>query len=103
LRLETENASDSMRRIALELGGKSPTVILDDANLAQAIPLTLGAGFMNSEQACNAGTRILAPACAANRACKVRRRQLAHSGRAVRKSPQARGQVVGDAEMVEHL
>jgi len=50
-----------MKRITLELGGKSPTVILDDADLAQAIPLALGAGFMNSGQACIAGTRVLVP------------------------------------------
>src|SRR5258706_975834 len=53
--------AETMKRITLELGGKSPTVILDDANLAQAIPLALGAGFMNSGQACIAGTRILVP------------------------------------------
>jgi aldehyde dehydrogenase (NAD+) len=51
----------TMKRITLELGGKSPTVILDDANLAQAIPLALAAGFINSGQACIAGTRILVP------------------------------------------
>ena len=53
--------AETMKRITLELGGKSPTVILDDANLAQAIPLALGAGFMNSGQACIAGTRVLVP------------------------------------------
>src|ERR1700754_4033733 len=53
--------AETMKRITLELGGKSPTVILDDANLAQAIPLALGAGFMNSGQACIAGTRLLVP------------------------------------------
>src|SRR6202023_3711636 len=51
--------AETMKRITLELGGQSPTVILDDANLAQAIPLALGAGFMNSGQACIAGTRLL--------------------------------------------
>jgi aldehyde dehydrogenase (NAD+) len=53
--------AETMKRITLELGGKSPTVILDDANLAQAIPLALGAAFMNSGQACIAGTRLLVP------------------------------------------
>jgi aldehyde dehydrogenase (NAD+) len=53
--------AETMKRITLELGGKSPTVILDDADLAKAIPLALGAGFMNSGQACIAGTRILVP------------------------------------------
>jgi aldehyde dehydrogenase (NAD+) len=53
--------AETMKRITLELGGKSPTVILDDANLAQAIPLAISAGFMNSGQACIAGTRVLVP------------------------------------------
>jgi aldehyde dehydrogenase (NAD+) len=32
------NAADSFKRVTLELGGKSPTIILDDADLATAIP-----------------------------------------------------------------
>ena len=56
------NAADSFKRVTLELGGKSPTLILEDADLAQAIPLAVQAGFMNSGQACVAGTRILVPA-----------------------------------------
>jgi aldehyde dehydrogenase (NAD+) len=56
------SAADTMKRVTLELGGKSPTVILDDADFATAIPLALEAGFANSGQACIAGTRILLPA-----------------------------------------
>jgi aldehyde dehydrogenase (NAD+) len=55
-------AAETLKRVTLELGGKSPTVILDDADFAKAIPLALEAGFMNSGQACIAGTRILIPA-----------------------------------------
>jgi len=51
----------TMKRVTLELGGKSPNIILDDADLARAIPLALSIGFMNSGQACLAGTRLLAP------------------------------------------
>jgi aldehyde dehydrogenase (NAD+) len=50
-----------MKRVTLELGGKSPTLILDDADLATAVPLAITSGFMNSGQACIAGTRILVP------------------------------------------
>ena len=53
--------AETLKRVTLELGGKSPVVILDDADLAQAVPLALQAGFMNSGQACIAGTRILVP------------------------------------------
>jgi aldehyde dehydrogenase (NAD+) len=52
---------ETMKRVTLELGGKSPTLILDDADLASAVPLAVAAGFQNSGQACLAGTRILVP------------------------------------------
>jgi aldehyde dehydrogenase (NAD+) len=55
------NAAESFKRVTLELGGKSPTIMLDDVDLAQAVPLVIQAGFMNSGQACVAGTRILVP------------------------------------------
>jgi aldehyde dehydrogenase (NAD+) len=55
-------AAETMKRVTLELGGKSPMVILDDADFAEAIPFALAAGFNNSGQACIAGTRILVPA-----------------------------------------
>jgi aldehyde dehydrogenase (NAD+) len=55
-------AADTCKRVTLELGGKSPVVILDDADLAQAASLAVQGGFMNNGQACIAGTRILVPA-----------------------------------------
>ena len=55
------NAAENFTRVTLELGGKSPTLILDDADIKQAIPLAIQAGLMNSGQACVAGTRILVP------------------------------------------
>jgi aldehyde dehydrogenase (NAD+) len=51
----------TMKRTTLELGGKSPTILLDDAALDQAIPAALTMAFLNSGQACAAGTRLLAP------------------------------------------
>jgi aldehyde dehydrogenase (NAD+) len=51
----------TMKRVTLELGGKSPTVLLDDAVLDKAIPSALILAFMNSGQACAAGTRLLVP------------------------------------------
>ena len=54
-------AVDTMKRVTLELGGKSPNLILDDADLEQAVPLAVSAAFMNSGQACIAGTRLLVP------------------------------------------
>ena len=55
-------AVDTMKRVTLELGGKSPTVLLDDADFAKAMPLAALAAVMNSGQACIAGTRLLVPA-----------------------------------------
>ena len=55
------DGAETMKRITLELGGKSPTIVLDDANLGQAIPSALVMAFMNSGQACAAGTRLLVP------------------------------------------
>jgi aldehyde dehydrogenase (NAD+) len=51
----------TMKRVTLELGGKSPTILLDDAALDQAIPSALLMAFLNSGQACAAGTRLLVP------------------------------------------
>src|SRR5579859_7698158 len=51
----------TMKRVTLELGGKSPTILLDDAALDQAVPAALMMAFLNSGQACAAGTRLLVP------------------------------------------
>ncbi|WP_346087909.1 aldehyde dehydrogenase family protein [Sphingobacterium ginsenosidimutans] len=58
------NAVDTMKRVTLELSGKSPNIILDDADLKTAIPMAVNAAFMNSGQACIAGTRLLVPEAA---------------------------------------
>ena len=55
------DGADTMKRVTLELGGKSPTVVLDDAALDQAIPAALTMAFLNSGQACAAGSRLLVP------------------------------------------
>lgn len=54
-------AADTMKRVTLELGGKSPTILLDDADFAKAMPFAAAAATMNSGQACLAGTRLLVP------------------------------------------
>jgi aldehyde dehydrogenase (NAD+) len=51
----------TMKRVTLELGGKSPNILLDDADFGKAIPTALGIAFLNSGQACAAGTRLLVP------------------------------------------
>lgn len=51
----------TMKRVTLELGGKSPTILLDDARLEDAIPAAMIMAFLNSGQACAAGSRLLVP------------------------------------------
>jgi aldehyde dehydrogenase (NAD+) len=51
----------TMKRVTLELGGKSPNILLDDADFNKAVPTALGIAFLNSGQACAAGTRLLVP------------------------------------------
>ncbi|MEV0425849.1 aldehyde dehydrogenase family protein [Micromonospora sp. NPDC050495] len=52
-------AADRVARVALELGGKSANVILDDADLATAVKVGVGNAFLNSGQTCTAWTRML--------------------------------------------
>ena len=58
----SELASQTVKRTALELGGKSASVILDDANFEAAVKGTIGACMLNSGQTCSAHTRMLVPA-----------------------------------------
>jgi acyl-CoA reductase-like NAD-dependent aldehyde dehydrogenase len=57
----SELASATVKAVALELGGKSPNVILDDADLAHAVPDGVAKCFLNSGQTCSALTRMLVP------------------------------------------
>jgi aldehyde dehydrogenase (NAD+) len=54
-------AAETFKRVTLELGGKGAQLFLDDADLRTAIPISVASGFVNSGQACIAGTRLLVP------------------------------------------
>lgn len=56
-----ECAAPTVKRVTQELGGKSPNIILDDANFAEAIGRDTFVVCMNSGQSCNAPTRMLVP------------------------------------------
>jgi aldehyde dehydrogenase (NAD+) len=56
-----ELAADSIKRVSLELGGKSANILLDDADFAAAVPAGVFACYMNSGQTCSALTRMLVP------------------------------------------
>ncbi|MQA60922.1 MAG: aldehyde dehydrogenase family protein, partial [Actinophytocola sp.] len=55
-------ASETIKRVALELGGKSANLVLDDADLGKAVKLGVANAFINGGQSCNAWTRMLVPA-----------------------------------------
>jgi acyl-CoA reductase-like NAD-dependent aldehyde dehydrogenase len=64
-------AAADIKRLALELGGKSAAIVLPDADLAAAVKATLGSCFLNSGQTCSATTRLLVPAQLAAQAAQL--------------------------------
>jgi len=54
------SATDTLKRVTLELGGKSPVVVMPDVDIAEAAPGAAGAIFFNSGQVCIAGSRLFA-------------------------------------------
>nr|WP_237421895.1 aldehyde dehydrogenase family protein [Gordonia sp. SID5947] len=56
-----ELAAQGVKRVALELGGKSPNVMLDDADPTEVVPHAVQWAFLNSGQTCSALTRLLVP------------------------------------------
>jgi len=67
----SELASKTVKRVALELGGKSANVILDDANFEEAVGAGVGSCYFNSGQTCSALTRMLVPASRQEEAIKI--------------------------------
>lgn len=57
-----KSAADTVKRVAQELGGKSPNIILDDADLSSAVSRGVRSCMSNTGQSCNAPTRMLVPA-----------------------------------------
>jgi len=51
-------AAQDMKRVALELGGKSPVLIFDDCDVEQAVQGAANAIFFNQGQVCTAGSRV---------------------------------------------
>jgi betaine-aldehyde dehydrogenase len=66
-----ELAAQSVKRVALELGGKSASVLLEDADFAKAVRSTLNSCFLNSGQTCSALTRMLVPRGRAEEAARL--------------------------------
>jgi acyl-CoA reductase-like NAD-dependent aldehyde dehydrogenase len=67
----SELAAHTVKRVTLELGGKSASVILEDADLAAAVKGTINSCFLNSGQTCSALTRMLVPESRYEEASKI--------------------------------
>ncbi|HKY04332.1 MAG TPA: aldehyde dehydrogenase family protein [Blastocatellia bacterium] len=70
----SELAAQTVKRVALELGGKSANIILDDADFEKAVKSGVGACYFNSGQTCSALTRMLVPASRHDEAVEIARR-----------------------------
>ena len=66
-------AADTVKRVHQELGGKSPNIILEDADLQKAVSRGVQSVMMNSGQSCNAPTRMLVPAAKMREAAEFAR------------------------------
>jgi len=60
-KMVAKDAMDTVKRVALELSGKNPNIILDDADFEKAIPMAVAACYMNNGQACIAASKLLVP------------------------------------------
>ncbi|HEX8770064.1 MAG TPA: aldehyde dehydrogenase family protein, partial [Acidimicrobiales bacterium] len=58
----SEQVARSVKRVTLELGGKSPSIVLDDADVEEAVRATVSQCYLNSGQTCIAWSRLLVPA-----------------------------------------
>jgi acyl-CoA reductase-like NAD-dependent aldehyde dehydrogenase len=67
----SELGSATIKRVALELGGKSASIILDDADFPAAVKGSVGACFLNAGQTCTAHTRMLVPESRYEEAAKL--------------------------------
>jgi aldehyde dehydrogenase (NAD+) len=69
--LVAKAAADSVKRVSQELGGKSANIILEDADLQQAVAGGVAAMMTNTGQSCNAPSRMLVPASRYEEAVKI--------------------------------
>ena len=65
-----KTAADTIKRVSLELGGKSPNIILDDVDLEKAVNMGMKQCFFNTGQSCSSPTRMLIPKAMLNDATK---------------------------------
>jgi len=59
----TKDAADTVKRVTLELGGKSPNIVFADCELEECVPASIQECFFNTGQSCDAPTRMLVERC----------------------------------------
>ncbi|MCP5302933.1 MAG: aldehyde dehydrogenase family protein [Pseudomonadales bacterium] len=85
-------AADTVKRVALELGGKSPNIILEDTDFDAAVAAGATECFRNTGQSCNAPTRMLVPARLHDRAVEIAK---ATAEETIAGDPQSKQTVIG--------
>jgi len=70
----SKDAADTVKRVTLELGGKSPNIVFDDADLDERVSASVAECFNNSGQSCDAPTRLLVQRSVYQRAIEIARR-----------------------------
>ena len=98
-----ELAAPSVKRVALELGGKSATVLLDDADFDKAVGVSVSNAFLNGGQTCSAWTRMLVPRKRQDQALEVAKRSAAKFKPGDPRSPETRLGPLSSAQQRERV
>src|SRR5947209_10625980 len=98
-----ELAAASVKRVALELGGKSAAVILDDADFDKAVGVSVSNAFLNAGQTCSAWTRMLVPRKRQDEALEIAKRSAAKFKPGDPRSPETRLGPLASAQQRERV
>jgi aldehyde dehydrogenase (NAD+) len=83
--LVAQGAAPTVKRVTQELGGKSPNVLLPDADFERVVPLGVMAAFRNVGQSCSAPTRMIVPRSRLSEVEAIARRTVEGSSLAIRR------------------
>ncbi len=92
------NAAPTVKRVAQELGGKSPNIVLDDGSFARSVAAGVASMMLNSGQSCNAPSRMLVPRARMQEAIAVAQATAGKVGVGAAADPAAIGPVASRAQ-----
>jgi acyl-CoA reductase-like NAD-dependent aldehyde dehydrogenase len=98
-----ELAAGTIKRVALELGGKSASVILDDADFDKAVGVSVSNAFLNAGQTCSAWTRMLVPRKRQDQALDIAKRAAAKFKPGDPRAPETRLGPLASAQQRERV